>query len=205
MQYYCTMPGVVNADKVIVQSENMKQLYVEKLTEFAGEDTRTIWEEKILGIGSPVEDIRNSLQNDNVNIPEEWRPFIEKKDGSRKKIILYYTGLSSFIQYGEQMIAKMKEVFRIFYENRENVVMLWKPHSLIKTTLEQLSPELYQGYGLLVKEYLDCKMGILDASINDELAVDICDVYYGDTSPLAQKFRNEGKIVMIQNCLYMDV
>lgn len=53
MQYYVTMPGVVYADAVIVQSENMKQRYVEKLTEFAGEDTREHWEEKILPLGLP--------------------------------------------------------------------------------------------------------------------------------------------------------
>ena len=47
MQYYCNMPGVVNADKVFVQSENMRNLYIERLTEFAGEETRSMWEKKI--------------------------------------------------------------------------------------------------------------------------------------------------------------
>ena len=50
MQYYCCMPGVVNADEVFVQSENMRSLYIEKLTEFAGEETRKIWEKKIYGV-----------------------------------------------------------------------------------------------------------------------------------------------------------
>lgn len=47
MGYYCNMPGVINADRVLAQSENMRQLYIEKLTEFAGEETRVIWEKKI--------------------------------------------------------------------------------------------------------------------------------------------------------------
>ena len=41
------MPGVVYADRVIVQSEQMKKVYVQLLTEFAGENTKPIWEEKI--------------------------------------------------------------------------------------------------------------------------------------------------------------
>ena len=41
------MPGVISADKVFVQSKNMRQLYIDKLTEFAGEETREIWENKI--------------------------------------------------------------------------------------------------------------------------------------------------------------
>lgn len=200
MQYYCTVPGVVNADKVIVQSENMKQLYVEKLTEFAGEDTRQLWEEKILGLGSPKEDIGDFLQDDDAELPEEWRSFMEKDDGSRKKVVLYYTGLSSFIQYRERMIAKAKEVFRVFSENRENIAVLWKPHPLIKTTLEQSEPALYQEYCLLEREFLEKAVGILDESSEDEQAAAVCDAYYGDASPLAQMCRNAGKPVMMQKC-----
>ena len=47
LKSYCNMPGVVDADWVIVQSEQMKKVYVQLLTEFAGEDTKPIWEEKI--------------------------------------------------------------------------------------------------------------------------------------------------------------
>ena len=47
MKYYCTMPGVVCSDIVYVQSDNMRQLYIDKLCEFAGESTRCIWSGKI--------------------------------------------------------------------------------------------------------------------------------------------------------------
>ena len=47
LKSYCNMPGVVYADHVIVQSGQMQKAYVELLTEFAGEDTRSIWEKKI--------------------------------------------------------------------------------------------------------------------------------------------------------------
>lgn len=201
MQYYCTMPGVVNADKVIVQSENMKQLYVEKLTEFAGEDTRIIWEENIVGLGSPKTDVTQGHNEGNESIPKEWLPLIEKPDGDRKKVILYYTGLSSFIQYGEQAIDKIRNTFHIFSESYEDIVMLWKPQPLIKTTLEQLDSNLYQKYCSLEKEFSENSCGILDISRNDESAVAICDAYYGDASPMVQICRNAGKPVMIQNVL----
>ena len=57
LKSFCNMPGVVHADTVVVQSEQMKEVYVELLTEFAGEDTRAIWEKKILGLGSPLYDM----------------------------------------------------------------------------------------------------------------------------------------------------
>ena len=60
LKAFCNMPGVVHADTVIVQSEQMKEVYVELLTEFAGEDTRQIWDKKILGLGSPLQDYCSS-------------------------------------------------------------------------------------------------------------------------------------------------
>ena len=47
MNEYVTMPGVVYSDRVILQSENIKKLYVRKLVEFYGEDTRDEWENKL--------------------------------------------------------------------------------------------------------------------------------------------------------------
>lgn len=62
LKSFCNMPGVVHADTVIVQSEQMKEVYVELLTEFAGEDTKPIWEKKILGLGSPWYDARKEYR-----------------------------------------------------------------------------------------------------------------------------------------------
>lgn len=47
MRYYCTVPGVVNADKVILRSEIIRNTYIDKLSEFAGYNTREIWEKKL--------------------------------------------------------------------------------------------------------------------------------------------------------------
>lgn len=52
IEHFCTVPAVVNADRVIVQSEDMKKVYVNVLTKETGENTRTYWEGKILGLGS---------------------------------------------------------------------------------------------------------------------------------------------------------
>ncbi|MBR0164426.1 MAG: LicD family protein [Lachnospiraceae bacterium] len=41
-------PAVVFSDEVVVDSIGMRRLYVDTLTELAGEDTRALWEEKIV-------------------------------------------------------------------------------------------------------------------------------------------------------------
>ena len=50
--YFVPMPGVVWADRIVLQSEAMKQSYVDYLSDWAGEDTRSMWEEKISGDGA---------------------------------------------------------------------------------------------------------------------------------------------------------
>lgn len=47
MEHYVSMPGVAHADTVIVQSEQMRQSYIDFLVKAVGEDTKQIWEEKI--------------------------------------------------------------------------------------------------------------------------------------------------------------
>lgn len=47
----CCMPGVVLSDTVVVQSEQMKSVYVDILTEFAGVGTRAVWERIVVGGG----------------------------------------------------------------------------------------------------------------------------------------------------------
>lgn len=200
MKYYCTTPGVVNADVVIVQSEKMKHLYVEKLTEFAGEDTRALWEKKILGSSSLKADFQSGWQTGEKAIPVKWRPFVERTDGSHRRVVLYYVGISSFVQYREQMLAKMRKTFGIFAENRGEVAVIWKLDSEVKTMLEGAEPELYRQYCLLNREFFEQKLGILSEE-QDVLLVSSCDAYYGDASPLAQRFRSAGKPVMLQKCI----
>ena len=95
MRHFCITQGVINADKVIVQSENMKKAYVKILTDFmkehSGEDTRKYWEKKILGLGSPKMDKVMAARKENVDVPKEWLKIIEKPDGSWKKIVFYNT------------------------------------------------------------------------------------------------------------------
>ena len=111
MEYFVAMPGVVNADKVIVQSESMRRLYIDYLTELAGEDTREVWEGKIFGPNSlKMDKILNA--GENMDIPEEWLKIIQKPNGNQKKIILYYTSISTLFQYGEQMLEKMQSVLQ---------------------------------------------------------------------------------------------
>ena len=197
--HFCTVPGVFNADVVIVQSENMRKAYIEALTDAAGENTRSHWEKKILGLGSPKLDKVAKTSEEEYTLPERWRQILEKPDGSRKKVILYNTSVTALLQEGEKMLQKMQSVFDIFKENIEDVALLWRPHPLIKATIESMRPQLWLQYVQLEEQYKAEGWGIYDDSAELNRAIALCDAYYGDGSSLVQLCQKAGKPIMIQN------
>jgi phosphorylcholine metabolism protein LicD len=202
LKLFCNMPGVVHADKVIVQSEQMKKVYVELLTEFAGEDTKEIWESKIQGLGSPVYDYEKRMKKetaDVANVPQEWLDVVQKPDGSCKKVILYSTSASALLYRGEKMIDKMKKVFLTFRENQDEVALLWRPDLKAREMLRRKHSVLWQKYRDLVQEYRERGWGIYDDSQDCDRAVELCDAAYGDGGSVMNRCRALGKPVMIQN------
>jgi len=199
MDKFCLLPGVLNADKVIVQSEEMRQVYITVLTEKSGEKTREYWENKILGLGSPKVDKVLETRKEDLDIPEEWLKVIRKPDGSWKKIIFYNTSVSALLQHSEKMLAKIQDVFRVFRENQEEAALLWRPHPLIKATIEAMRPRLWEAYRQLVEDYRAEGFGIYDDTPDMDRAVIVSDAYYGDWSSIVHLYQKTGKPVMIQD------
>ena len=204
MDYYCRMPGVVHADLTIVQSEAMRQAYIDYLTEFAGEDTRGIWESKIRGDGSPLDDAeryeREQEREEYLrNMPSNWKNMICRADGSRKKIILYGTNVATLMQHGGATIDKIRRSLKIFEESKEDVVLLWRPHPLFGQAVEKACPERIEEYRSIVRNYQEQTWGIYDNTQDSELAIHVCDAYYGDSDSLAHKCEVLKKPVMIEN------
>ena len=199
MAHFCTVSGVLNADKVIVQSENMRKAYIKVLTKACGEETREHWEQTILGIGSPKFDKVQGTTREGLEIPEKWLKIIQKPSGEWKKIILYNTSVSALLEHQEKMLEKMKSVFQVFFENREEVALLWRPHPLIEATISSMRPQLWGEYQKIVEKYRAEGWGIYDDSAELERAIALCDAYYGDHSSLVQLCREIRKPVMIQD------
>lgn len=199
MEHFVLSPGVIHAHKVVVQSEAMRQIYIDVMSETVGEKTRKYWEEKILGIGSPKFDKVHSTTKENIDVPQEWMKIIEKPDGEWKKIIFYNTNVGALLQHGEKMLDKMRDVFEVFKQNKEEVALLWRPHPLIKATIESMRPQLWEDYRKLVEEYKAEGWGIYDDTPDMDRAVALCDGYYGDGSSIVQLCQEAGKPVMLQN------
>lgn len=207
IKHFCILSGVFHADKVIVQSEDMRQIYIDVLTEETArnesrqrqKEIRKYWEDKIDGSGSPKLDKVLNTKKGALEIPPEWKRIIEKPDGTWKKIVFYNTSISALLQNNEHMLRKMEDAFRIFYDNRDEVALLWRPHPLIESTLTSMRPQLWEEYKKIRDSYLTAGWGIYDDTPDIDRAVVLCDAYYGDGSSVVAMCKAVGKPVMIQN------
>lgn len=199
--HFVLTPGVINADEVIVQSEAMKKAYVNILLKQYGDtaENRKMLDKKILGTGSPKFDKVANTSRDNVVISESWKSLIFKTNGERKKVILYNTSVGALLKYDEKMIEKIKSVLDVFYEYRDEVVLLWRPHPLIKATIESMRPHLWADYKAVVDKYVADDWGIYDDSADIDRAIALCDAYYGDPSSVLQMYKLTGKPMMMQD------
>ncbi len=195
-EHYCVLPGTIYADVVILQSEKVREQYLRyyeaALPELVEKQGREAIEKKFQALGSPKFDVSADSQND---IPEEWREFL----GQGKKVIFFNTHLRGLMQgKSEQFLKKLEWVFN-FFQKREDVVLLWRPHPLMVETARAMNPEAVEPYLKLVDRYRRQKIGIYDDSRELHRAIDLSDAYYGSGSSVVELFRQQGKPVMLMS------
>lgn len=200
-EHFCVLPGTLHADRVIVQSEKVRDTYIRQFHKFEEENNCKGYfgdaEEKFLALGSPKFDKVMQTGRWEVQIPVEWEKSLYKEDGSRKKVVLYNTTIDAIL-YHPLFLEKMKKVFEQF-EKEEEIVLLWRPHPLYKATLKAMKPEIFPLFKEIEKKFKELEQGIYDESADLYRAIAISDAYYGDWSSLVELYKRTGKAIMIQN------
>ena len=189
MKYYCLMPGVINADKIILASQSLKDVYIEKLIEEYGQELRVIFEEKIC-----VDE--NNLFKDNSK--EKARDILKDQIDISKKIVIFYTDISLLYQYKDQAIKKIQSVLDTFKEQKSDITLIWAIDSAIESELPDIDKDLYAAFAKVKEEFEEDKIGYIN-KWNLDLIADVCDAYYGDSSPLMQKILDKEKPIMLCN------
>lgn len=203
-EHFCTTPGVMNADRVIVQSEKVKKIYIDTIREFEKKNNcRGSFgnlDQKILPLGSPKLDrIKRVMDSGKIQIPEEWKGRIYRPDGKKKQVIFYNTTVEALLKHSETYMGKLKSVLALFRQEKEPV-LLWRPHPLLMTTIKSMRPDLYLEYMEIVQNYQEEGWGIYDESADIDRAIVLSDAYYGDMSSVVELYKVTGKPIMIQNC-----
>lgn len=195
--YYCVLPGTLYSHKVILQSEKVReqymQYYLNKLKSWGEKVNKEQIEYKFLSLGSPKYDI---LQNERDTIPNEWKSFLED---DRKLVVFFNTNLKSIMGKDiDQFFKKVRTVFK-YFKNSDKAVLLWRPHPLMIQTAKSMNPRVLSILEELIEYYKIENIGIYDDSPNLHRAINLSDIYYGDTSSVVELFKVENKPVMIMN------
>ena len=177
LDYFVKMPGLVNADRVLLDSETMKQTYVDSMTELCGKDTRELWEKKI------------------EVIPDLYE--IPKKEKNGMKSIFYYTDVCPFLAEGKTALDKLRRNLDIFKESREDIRLIWHPFNGISDYLREKAPETSVEYEKIVDAFKSEGWGVYDESEDGEAVLADCVAYYGDPSPFVYRAQMDKKPVMI--------
>lgn len=205
MEHFCLVAGVVYSHKVYVQSENMRRAYITVLTNnFKNEVlTEEYWESKIEVLKSPkITKLQNMIKTFDISsVPENWRKYKEggNEENNCKKVVFYNTSVSQVLKNPDAVLKKIKSVLKVFFENKEKVVLLWRPHPLLPQTFALISDYYKNEYEKIVDEYVNGKWGIFDDSSDLDMAILFSDAYFGDESSLTVLFKETGKPIMIQN------
>jgi hypothetical protein len=200
-EHLCTCPGSIYADKVILQSEEIRDIYIREFKEFEKKNNCKNQfgkpESKFIALGSPKFDKIINSKAEDFTIPDEWQRLIVKPDGTIKKIVLYNTSIAAILHGNEQYLRKMRHVLGVFQE-REDVVLWWRPHPLSIQTYESMRPKLLAEYKNIISEYKKAGFGIYDDSTDLNRAMAISSCYYGDMSSLVSLYQCTGKPVLLQ-------
>lgn len=198
---FCVTSGCLNADLIIVQSEEVRNNYIDAFKQDNNTDTIgidiEIIEKKIVALGSPKLEKAAKCNSEDYELPDEWAKLIVDADGTKKMLIFYNTSLGAILKYGEKYLDKLREVLKLFRQ-REDVVLWWRPHPLSESTLSAMRTELYHEYKKIVQQYLEGQWGIYDETADLYRAIAWCDAYYGDRSSVTMLFTAAQKPVLIQ-------
>lgn len=185
--HMCQAPGVVNADYVIVQDENIKAQFEQHYPD------GTPPEGKFLALGSPKFDKVLASKKEDFTLPESWQRIVKGK-----KVVLYNTSLGAALDNSDMVCKKLRYVFEVF-KNRQDVALWWRPHPLMEATFRSMRPEQYAEYEQIVAEYKQVGWGIYDDTPELHRAIAYSDCYYGDDSSVVDLYKVTGKPVMIED------
>lgn len=203
-EHLCIVPGVMNADKIFVQSKKVKDIYIESIRKYERQNhckgAFGDLEKKFQLVNNPkLERLKRIMESGAIQIPDDWKDKIYCKDGTRKKIVLYNTTIDALLKHSDIYMEKLKKVLGIF-KREERIVLLWRPHPLLATTILAMRPDLHQEYMEIAGKYQQEGWGIYDETADIDRAIVLSDAYYGDMSSVVEMYKVTGKPIMIQDC-----
>lgn len=174
------MPGVRNAWRVYVQSEEIKKQMLLAENE----------EEKIKVIGSPKIDeiVRKTVEKE--PIPEAWEPKL-----AGKTVFCFITTIVSVLNCPDIFLDKVEWICD-YFSNQKEIAVIWRPHP---HTQKLLKGQRLQRYLSLCERYKKIGNGVLDEGVDNHLVLHLSDAYIGERSSMLTLYKVTGKPVYVMD------
>lgn len=206
INHFIFTPGVIYADKVIVQSEEMKRIYVSEFIEWAKKQKlpavytdRKYQNNRIQAIGSPKFDKLFSEQT--KLIPSQWKEKIGN-DKNRKKIIFFNTNVSLLLNNGDYFVKNLQRIERILERYSNKYVVIWREHPLTYETIKSMRSQVLKEYLEFKENFKKHDWVIIDDLSEWHTSADISDCYYGAGGSLSALYLATKKPIMITDYHY---
>lgn len=177
----CRNDGVLNADKIILQSEILKKVYIEN----------GIDENKIAVLGSPKIDA-GLKKKEQVALPTAFEKIV-----AERKVILLNSSIGSLLSNKTYMEILKKTVLEIL--GNRNLTLIWRPHPLLESTVKTMRPKLMVQFNEIKNILLASENGILDETPDASMAILNSDGMITDYSSLIQTYIMSGKPVLVMD------
>ena len=191
LKYSLTVPGAMYADKILIESGAMKELFVNHLTAFAGKDTRAVWNEKIeiIGAFTGTEDLKENRE-DGAQADRTGQMQTEQK-----KTLLYCIGENEFFENTAAALDKVKERLDVItqYQDSLKAAVCLYPYDIGMWDI--VSEQEKENIVQVLKEYQKNKN--IELLSEDTIDIDRMTAYYGSPSPLICRFVEQHKPAMV--------
>ena len=148
--------------------------------------------DKILPYGTPKADRVIKMCKEGVEVPQEWKDILQGK-----KSVMLNTSIACFLAHGDVYFQKLLHIFK-WFKKREDIVLIWRPHPLLESTVRSMKPHLMEKYQELVAYFKNENIGIWDNTPDITRTIAIVDAYIGeDGSSVVNLFGVAGKPIFI--------
>ncbi len=182
LKYYVTAPAVVYADKVFLQSENIKNQYISALSKFAGQETQNYWNKKI--------HVKKELFSQHI-----------PKTKNNPSKLLYCINLYEFFENDDTLIDITKQKFDLIESSNKsiNTSLCFYPE-IFKCNKINILAKANKIRNMIIQNAKE--RGIITVPLPSNNLSDFVynyDAYYGSSSPLVHIFVDQNKPVMLSN------
>ncbi len=182
------LPVHLNADLILGYSEQFVD-YIRHLFAFSrqfpnikkADDAKSI----AVALGSSKFDCILKNKKEDFSLPAEWKERIGKK-----KVFLLNTSLAELLENNEEHLKEIRHIAETV-EEREDIILWWRPHPLMESTIRSMRPELQSEYDLIFSQVAET--GIVDTTDDLYRAVAYSDALWSSESSMVYLYLATGK------------